>query len=73
MSQRRQFGIGDHVTFRDKGVTREGRIVGTENVGRGDLRGRSAGRWVTLAPRDELFASVEVPESALGSILESVA
>ena len=73
MSQRRQFGIGDHVTFRDKGVTREGRIVGTENVGRGDLRGRSAGRWVTLAIRGELFDHAEVPESALGSILESVA
>lgn len=71
MSQRR-FDIGDHCTFRDKGCTREGRVVGIEDVGRGDLRGRSAGRWVTLAIRGELFASVEVPESALGSILDAV-
>ena len=72
MSQQRQYGIGDHCIFRDRGITTEGRIVAVEDVGRGDRNGRSPGRWVTLAVRGELFSSAEVPESALGSILDAV-
>lgn len=69
----RVYGIGDMVAFRGKHVTREGKIVGIEDVGRGDLRGRSAGRWFTIEIRGEAFAVIEVPESAVGSLLDAVA
>lgn len=57
--------IGDHVTFKDRGVTREGRIVATEDVGAGDMNGRSPGCWLTLRISGTLFEDIEVPESAL--------
>lgn len=65
--------IGDQVAFRDRGVTREGRVVVVETVERGNLRGRQPGRWFTLRITGTLFEDVEVHETALGSILGAVA
>ncbi len=73
MSQQRQYGIGDFVAFKDRGVTREGRVVAIENVTAGDLRGRRPGRWFTIRIAGTLFEDAEVPESELGSILDAVA
>lgn len=69
----RQYGIGDHCTFRDRGITREGRVVASEIVTAGDRDGRRPGRHLTLRIAGTLFEDVEVPESALGSILDAVA
>jgi hypothetical protein len=65
--------IGDYCTFRDKGTTREGRVVGIEQVDRGDMLGRSPGRWFKVRIAGTLFEDIEVHENALGSVLDVVA
>ena len=65
----RAYGIGDIVAFKDRGVSLEGRIVGAEQVGRADRNGRAPGKWFTV--RVGLFEDVNVPETALGSILDA--
>lgn len=69
----RVFNIGDTVAFRDRGVSREGRVVAVEIVTAGDMNGRRPGRWFTVRIAGTLFEDTEVPESAVGSVLDAVA
>lgn len=73
MDHERGFRVGDVVTFRDRGVSREGRIVAVEQVGQRDRRGRSPGRWFTIRLSGSLFEDAEAPEHALGGIHAEVA
>lgn len=66
-------GIGDVVAFQERGISRVGRVVAIEDVANGDRGGRPAGRWFTIRIAGTSFEDIEVPENALGSILDAVA
>lgn len=59
--------IGDTITFRDRGATRQGRVVGAETVSGRDYRGRRPGRWFVV--RCELFEQLEVHADEIGAIV----
>ena len=61
--------IGDRITFKDRGTTREGRIVGAEFVADRDTRGRRPGRWFVV--RCGLFDDAEIHEASIGAVLSS--
>ena len=61
--------IGDRITFKDRGTTREGRIVGAEFVADRDTRGRRPGRWFVV--RCGLFDDAEVHETSIEAVLSS--
>ena len=61
--------IGDRITFKDRGATREGRIDGAESVADRDTRGRRPGRWFVV--RCGLFDDAEIHETSVGAVLSS--
>ncbi len=69
----REIQITATVVFSDRGVIRQGRVVGIEQVERGNLLGRSPGRWFTIRITGTLFEDIEVPETAFGSSLDAEA